>query len=216
MMEAKQPEYNLRAIYVRSSVMSLDDGFDPTIGGQPLTGQFRSHLSSYTFRELFIPLPDGTKQKIRSYEFTTSFTFRYQTPQTDDKGEIEMKTAASIGGAAPTGNGSGALGEIEMKTAASIGVDFVSSYERVSTSEPSKEELEGFGKTAALVHVWPYFREYCSTAMQKMNLPATLIPLLEVKPLPTTTKKVVRKNTKVEIGAAKSPAAPRKTIPKSK
>lgn len=190
MMKAIQPKYNLRAIYVRSSVMSMDDGFDPTIGGQPLTGQFRSHLSSYTFRELFIPLPDGTQQKIRSYEFTTSFSFRYQTPQTDDKGGEEMKTAASIG------------------------VDFVTSYERVSTSEPSKEELEGFGKTAALVHVWPYFREYCSTAMQKMNLPATLIPLLEVKPLPTTTKKMVRKNTKVEVGEVKSPAAPRKAIPK--
>ncbi|HQT33083.1 MAG: hypothetical protein ACYC39_05680 [Thiobacillus sp.] len=189
-MEAKQPEYNLRAIYVRSSVMSMDDGFDPTIGGQPLTGQFRSHLSSYTFRELIIPLPDGTQQKIRSYEFTTSFSFRYQTPQTDDKGEIEMKTAASIG------------------------VDFVSSYERVSTSEASNEELEGFGKTAALVHVWPYFREYCSTAMQKMNLPATLIPLLEVKPLPATTKKIVRKNTKAGIGEGTSPATQRKTTPK--
>jgi hypothetical protein len=186
MMKARQPEYNLRAIYVRSSVTSMDDGFDPTIGGQPLTGQFRSHLSSFASRELFVPLPDGTQQKIRSYEFTTTFTFRYQTPLADDKGEIAMKTAASIK------------------------VDFVSSYERVSPSEPTKEELEGFGKTAALVHVWPYFREYCSTAMQKMHLPATLIPLLEIKQPPVNTKKAVQKKTKTAIGEVKSSVARRK------
>jgi hypothetical protein len=189
MMKAKQPEYNLRAIYVRSSVMSIADSFDPTIGGQSLTGQFRSQLRSYGFREIPIPLPDGTQQKIRSCEFTMAFTFRYQTPQTDEKGEVEMKTAASIE------------------------VNFVSSYERVSPGEPSKEELEGFGKTAALVHVWPYFREYCSTAMQKMNLPAILIPLLEVKPLPDTKGKV-QKNTKTAVGEVKSSVTRRKTTSK--
>lgn len=190
MMKAKRPEYNLRAIYVRSSVLSMDDDFDPTAGGQQLTGQFRSHLSSYAFREFSDHLPDGTQQVIRSHEFTTTFAFRYQMPKIDDKEGVVMKTAASIN------------------------VDFVSSYECVSPGEPSKEELEEFGKTSALVHVWPYFREYCSTTFQKMHLPAILIPLLVAKPPPATIKKTAQKKTKTAIGEVKSSAVRRKTTSK--
>lgn len=133
----------------------MDDEFDPTVGGQQLTGQFRSHLNSYTLR--MVP---GEPAESRVYDFLTSFVFRYQTPKSGDNGEVVMKTVVSIQ------------------------VDFVSSYERVNPSELTAEELNEFGKTSALVHVWPYFREYCSSALQKMHLPGTLIPLLEIRQAP--------------------------------
>lgn len=191
-MKAKQPEYNLRAIYVRSSELTVEEDFDPTIGGQELKGQFRSHPSACAVRTTAVQKV-GKKQELLTYDFTTIFGFRYQTPKTDEKGEVVMKIAASVE------------------------AEFVCSYERVTSGGPTEEELKEFGKTLVLMHVWPYWREYCSTALQKMHLPAPFIPLLQLKSQPATAKTVAKKKMKNTVAVeAKKPPTRLKGAPKKR
>lgn len=187
------PVHNLRAIYIRSSTLFVSPEFDPTIAGQALHGEFR-HLPLMAISRITKPtVGEEQLEEIHSYDFVTAFEFRYAVPKEGGDTTSEMKTVASV------------IAEI------------VSSYTRNTPGEPTKEELQEYGKTFALVHVWPYWREHCQTSLNKMFFPATMIPLLQLEAKrPTKAKKPkVVIPAKAMKSAAKPIAAPKRTAKKS-
>ena len=187
------PVHNLRAIYIRSSTLFVSPEFDPTIAGQALHGEFR-HLPLMAISRITKPtVGEEQLEEIHSYDFVTAFEFRYSVPK------------------------EGADTTSEMRMVASIAAEIVSSYARNTSGEPTKEELQEYGKTIAIVHVWPYWREHCQSSLNKMFLPATMIPPFQLEAKrPAKAKKpkgVIA--VKVMKSAAKPIAAPKRTAKKS-
>ena len=159
--------YTLRTIYIQKSHLRMADNFDPVIPGQPLNGKFRTVGGQITCKEL-IP-ENGEGNTIRSCTFVTHFEFRYIRP--DEDGAIPQEA------------------EEEAQLVAEISADIAVDYLIGIPEMPSQENLQQWGSGNVLVHAWPYWREYCHAAMSRMNLPVTLMPLLQVKP-PTPDKVV--------------------------
>jgi hypothetical protein len=46
--------------------------------------------------------------------------------------------------------------------------------------EGEEEKLEQWASSNALLHCWPYWREFCHSTLLRMNLPITMMPMMEV------------------------------------
>ncbi len=175
-MKKKAPDYNLKSIYLRSGVSKLAEDFDPTIGGQRLLGKFRFKPVSANVKVLEPDSELGAKPHGECVvDFSSRFEFRYQAATTEN-------------------------GEDRLEDAAFVEADFVASYERVTAGEPTEEELKNWGNVNTLVHVWPYWREYCASTFQRMNITGALVPLLDVKPPKSTSSQ----QPQLEDGKAKA------------
>ena len=71
-------------------------GFDPTIGGSELTGEFRVLGGETECRTQDALTPDGTKQTLRTCVFTTRYEFRYLRVGLLDPATQEPIVAAEI------------------------------------------------------------------------------------------------------------------------
>lgn len=160
--------FTLRMIYIKDSRLQMKNDFDPTIPGQKLGGKFRNDVGGQvTAKE---SIPDSTEGDIfRSCTFVTRFEFRYirLTEDSDILQQTEEEEEAHV------------VAEIS----ADIAVDYIISAPEM----PSQAQLESWGKSNVLLHSWPYWREYCHASMSRLNLPVTIMPLLQLKP-PKTEK----------------------------
>jgi len=153
------PPYTLRSIYLRNSTTRLTAGFDPTIPGQPLAGVFRTHDGQVECRETEIE-QDGQRSLVRSCAFTTAFEFAYTRPletglpQSDD--DIEKTLVAQI--------------------TAEITVDYLFNHDQFH----DQAALQKWGASNVLVHAWPYWRELCHNTLLRMNLPVTIMPMMQI------------------------------------
>ena len=159
--------YTIRSIYLRDCTMRMDDGFDPLVPGQRLSAIFRTGQSRVSCRETM--LPDGdTQVTVRSCAFTTRFDFAY-TKATDDN-------------TAPSDE------DIEKAIAAQITADITVDYVINTASFPDQENLNRWAGSNVLLHAWPYWREFCHSTMLRMNLPVTIIPLVQFSAPPSAAE----------------------------
>jgi hypothetical protein len=171
-------QYALRDIYLRESHTKLALGFDPTIGGTELTGEFRVLGRETECRTQDAVTPDGTKQTLRTCVFTTRFEFRYLRA-----GQLDPATGEPI-------------------VAAEITADITTDYQCNTPDFPEEANLLKWGQSNVLLHAWPYWREFCHSTLLRMRLPATLMPLVKMLPQeapptekPGTTKRRPKKTT---------------------
>ena len=47
-------------------------------------------------------------------------------------------------------------------------------------SELSQESIEGFGQANALYHVWPYWREFVHSSLDRMRMPVIAVPMFRL------------------------------------
>jgi len=150
----------LRAIYLRDSAVRMDNSFDPILPGQQLAPIFRTGEGRVDCRETKIS-SDGNETIIHSCAFTTRFDFAY-TKVTE--------------GATVTSDE-----EIEKTIAAQITADITVDYLINSPGfPPDPENLKEWASSHVILHAWPYWREFCHSTMLRMNLPVTMIPLVQL------------------------------------
>lgn len=139
----------------------MADNFDPAIPGQTLTGKFRTATGGEIKCKEFLP-ESGDGPKFRICTFVVRFEFRYY--RAPEEGTTPQET------------------EEDAHMAAEITADIAADYLIGTPEMPSQAELESWGKGNVLLHAWPYWREYCHASMSRMNLPVTMMPLLQLKP----------------------------------
>jgi hypothetical protein len=150
-----QLPFQLRSVYLSGGQIILAPDFDPTLPGQPLVGKFRIVDGNAAVKKTL--LPGQSPDVMDTCVFKTKFEFRY--------------IRALDNGDAPPES------EEEARLASSISAEISVDYLLTSSDVPSKEALEGIAKSNVLVHIWPYWREYCHSTLARMNLPVTLMPL---------------------------------------
>lgn len=165
--------YTLRAIYLRDSAVRMDNSFDPILPGQQLAPIFRTGEGRVDCRETTIS-SDGNETIIHSCAFTTRFDFAY-TKMTE--------------GASDTSDE-----DIEKTIAAQITADITVDYLINSPDFPDPENLKGWASSHVILHAWPYWREFCHSTMLRMNLPVTMIPLVQVAVVPEPVGKMRAEN----------------------
>lgn len=150
--------YTLRSIYLRNCATWMDKEFDPLLPGQELLAVFRTGEGRVDCRESSLQENNG-EIKFRSCTFTTCFDFAYtkagenNTSQSDE--DIEKALIA--------------------KVSAEISVDYI-----INTPDfPDQENLHRWGNGNVVLHAWPYWREFCHSTLLRMNLPVTMIPLVQ-------------------------------------
>lgn len=150
--------YTLRSIYLRNSSVEIAETFDPTIPGQMLSAIFRTTDGRVDCKETTFE-QNNQQQIVRSCAVSSRFEFAYisgdpnNPPQSDE--EIEKAQIAKI--------------------TAEITADYL--YNRETF--PSQEDLQKWAASNAMLHSWPYWREYCHSTLLRMNLPVTIIPMIQ-------------------------------------
>jgi hypothetical protein len=152
--------YTLRAIYIRSSQIEMAKWFDPT-SFHMIDGEFRVLDGNVECRKQDIPGVDGQSSTQKLCLFTTRFEFRYTI---HDETKKDTKD-----------------GQVEV---AKISADVAADYLFTGDEFPVDEELHKWGQSNVLLHTWPYWREFCHNSLCRMQLPVTLMPLLNMT-LPT-------------------------------
>lgn len=149
--------FSLRSVYWREGKQWMSDNFDPMLPGQQLFGQFKASGHRIEVREVVENIPDA--KPIRTCLITTSFQFRYLNTQ------IELPKDEE--------DGKCLVAEISAR----ITVDYL-----IETSEtPPKEKLEQWASSNAVLHCWPYWREFCHSTLLRMNLPVTMMPMMVIE-----------------------------------
>lgn len=149
----------LRAIYIRGSSIKMSKDFDPLVPGQELSGQFRHYKATVNLKKRIDPASGQTSGK--SYVFLTRFEFRYSQPSSISKQQEDANDDDNV--------------------LADISADIAAEYTLRSEEVLTLEELNQWGLTSVLIHCWPYWREYCHSATARMNLPITLMPMINVQ-----------------------------------
>lgn len=151
--------FTLRAIYLKNCEMRMPDTFDPLIPQQMMHAFNKVHTGNAIVRETFFTLENGEQNKIKSATFGVSFSFGYRRHESiDDSSEISDDDFLAF-----------------------ISAEIVADYLITSDENPTNEQLTQWGQKNALIHCWPYWREFCSNAQLRMALPVTMIPLINIR-----------------------------------
>lgn len=151
--------FSLRAVYLREGRQWISDKFDPLLPGQPLFGQFKSSGSNVAVQEAIENTTDA--KPIKSCRFNSNFEFRYLNALPDKQKKEEEK-------------------ENNEYLVAEISACFTVDYLIGTPETPPKEKLEQWASTNVLLHCWPYWREFCHSTLLRMNLPVTMMPMMEI------------------------------------
>jgi hypothetical protein len=162
--------FTLRSIYVRNSSIRTDDHFDPLVPGQQLKAIFRTGEGRVDCREVTF-VENDQEGIFRSCAFTTRFEFAYVRRTEGDEPVSDE--------------------DIEKAIAAQITVDITVDYLISLQTFPDGDALSQWAHGPVIFHAWPYWREYCHATMLRMNLPVTMIPLLQAP----TTEEVAREKS---------------------
>lgn len=153
--------FTLRGIYLRSTSAWMAPDFDPLIPNQQLFPMTRSTQGAVDCRTNTVTQGE-VQQVIRSCTFRIMYEFAYTSVDANSDEEVEKSTAA--------------------KLVAELAVDYL----MTADDFPEQALLTAWGSKVAIAHTWPYWREYCHAALQRMNLPVTMIPLLNLISSPPT------------------------------
>lgn len=151
------PPFSLRAVYLREGRQWIRDDFDPLLPGQPLSGQMKVAGHRIQVQEAVENVPDANV--IKSCRVTMDFGFRYLNIDAKELPEDEDDDQYMV-----------------AEISARITVDYVLQ----SSETPPQEKLEQWANNNSLLHCWPYWREFCHSTLLRMNLPITLMPMLQL------------------------------------
>lgn len=147
----EKPSFTLRAVYLRESIVSMKDGFNPLHNRKKLVGQFR--ISSQQIMHGQEEKPSGEKQNFCL--ITTAFEFGYFLEgKVDEKVNIDDQ-------------------DFVVSISAKISVD----YTIKNGGDSAQDAITDWAQRNTLIHAWPYWREYCQSIQMRMNLPVLIIPL---------------------------------------
>lgn len=155
--KTKHP-FSLRAVYLREAKQWLADDFDPILPGQQLFGQFKASSRNVKIQEVIENIENA--KPIRSCRFTTNFHFRYLNAPLEKNMTDDMANKSLV---------------------AEITAQFTVDYLIGTPEKPSEEMLKQWASSNALLHCWPYWREFCHSTLLRMNLPVTMMPMMEIK-----------------------------------
>lgn len=144
----------LRSVYIRRSNTWIEDSFDPLIPNQRLAARFRNQKPTLLVRPETQIGTDAVPQRIFTY--LSEFDFEFALSNEDGTASDNSTPVAGV--------------------KAIFGVDYVSRGDM-----PSPEELDAWGGTSVIVHCWPYWREYCQSALARMSLPVIVMPMLDIQ-----------------------------------
>lgn len=151
--------FTLRSIYLREGREWIADGFDPTLPGQQLYGQFKTAGTRIDIQEAIENIPNA--QPIKTCRITSNFKFRYlngiSEREADNANDSDDKYLVA-------------------EVSASFTVDYLINGQE----NPPQEKLEQWASSNALLHCWPYWREFCHSTLLRMNLPLTMMPMMEI------------------------------------
>lgn len=150
--------FSLRSVYWREGKQWMSDDFDPMLPGQQLFGQFKASGHRIQVRETVENIP-GAKP-IRTCLVTSNFQFRYLNTQ------IEKPAAEEE-------DGKFLIAEISARITADYLIE--------APETPPPEKLEQWAASNALLHCWPYWREFCHSTLLRMNLPVTMMPMMVIE-----------------------------------
>lgn len=188
-MNVKNPysvkSFGLRAVYLRESACKLHEKFNPLIPGLPLIGEFKIHHNkSIAITKATGVTAEGNTVEITTCAYTTRFEFRYNVgAQEQFVGNHELKSG---------------------ETAAEICIEMVTDFALNGDDIPDDDIIRKFGESTALLVAWPYWREYCHSALAKMSLPIAVIPLMT---LTATSQTLVEEEVRKKEPAPKKATA---------
>ena len=163
--QASPSPFALRSIYLRTANIRMVEDFDPLLPGQSLHALFRA-APHFQFIHRVATAPDGTQ--VPSAVFVLRFEFKYtKTPV--DLTKIDGQSEAAL---VDDGN-------LIAELMAEVAID----YQLLAPEMPKEAQLQAWGQGNAVLHAWPYWREFCHSAMIRMNLPVTLIPMMQIPTL---------------------------------
>jgi len=158
------PPLNLRAVFFGFTETKLDDAFDPLLPGQMLAGW--NTATPLGAKCMALQMVD-TDQKVRVIDFKTRFEFTYRV----SPGGVTLPASAQADKPPPE--------FAQMKLAATIKAELVVSFFlHEDLGMPDPQLVDAWAKSTVLSVGWPYWREFCQTAIFRMQLPSTLLPLL--------------------------------------
>lgn len=159
----KLPPLTLRAIYLRGSNVTFEENFDPLKAGQQLNIESKFAPHSY-----FITgdIGDtGSDHVARAYTFLTEFETSYflaaGAPATE---------ASPLSSTTPV-----------VRINAVFAADYLIAPDG---GELSEEDARSWGTSAALMHSWPYWREFSHSTMMRANMPVVLVPMMVAQAAP--------------------------------
>jgi len=161
---------DLQSIYLHASSSAFLNEFDPLIGNQQLSGQFR--IDTLRVDKKSITENTATHQFLR-YFIQAGMRYIKGIPSDD-----EMKNEEWV----------------KSNLASEITAIFCVEYLIKAEEELSNDEIKEFGRVNAPYHVWPYWREYCQNTCVRMSLPATMVPMLIIDTVPKQTDPVMVEN----------------------
>jgi len=152
------PPYVLRSIFFKRAEISTRPDFDVTVANQALISFNRISSGSATTKVIEVEGPEGL-QKIKTCSFATVCDFRYKL---DDGVAVDPNQPD------------------ESVFVASITAEIIADYLLVVPEFPSEELIKQWSSKNAVLHIWPYWREFCQSSQQRLNLPSAIIPMLTV------------------------------------
>jgi hypothetical protein len=178
--------FTLRSIYLRHSAVRMDEKFDPLIPGQPLNPVFRTGEVRVDCRETKF-LESDKETVVKSCAFTVRFDFAYARPAVSGE---------------PISDD-----DIEKLIAAQITADITVDYLFNLPALPDEDAMKAWASGNVVLHSWPYWREFCHSTMLRMNLPVTMIPLIQLaNQQEPTSKQPALREAKPSNGNANSTA----------
>lgn len=161
------PKMALRAIYLRESNTAIRHEFDPLIPGQRV--QIHSRFSPVSHSLRGTDDGHGTATPTGSCH-VVKFLILYFL------GEEPLSIDALPD---------------DSEAVALITADFAAEYLFApDQARPTDEQLMHWSQGAVL-HIWPYWREFCHASMLRMSLPVIMVPLLsmtQAEPVATPSK----------------------------
>jgi hypothetical protein len=74
-------------------------------------------------------------------------------------------------------------------------------------AELNEQQQMAWGESSALFHAWPYWREYAHAALARLNLPVTLMPMLDIQAAIANADDGTAAVESIKKAARKSPSA---------
>jgi hypothetical protein len=159
----KLPPFTLRAIYLRGSQVTFEENFDPLKAGQQLNIESKfSPLSYFISGDIS---DTGSDHVARAYTFLTEFETSYflaaGAPATE---AIPLSPASPV-----------------VRINAIFAADYLIAPD---SGELSEEDAKAWANSAALMHSWPYWREFSHSTMMRANMPVVPVPMMVVQTAP--------------------------------
>lgn len=147
---------SIRDVYMEGGMSSFENKFDPKVGVQKLSVQYKIGADRYDVMDVG---EEDERETILRVHVTAGV--RFVGDETEDEHENKLE-------------------DLGARIKAEIVANFVAEYS-LNDKELSKEALSEFSVRNASFHVWPYWREYLHSMTGRMRLPEVVLPMFQLQ-----------------------------------